>query len=106
MILTTTPTIQGKEITNYIGVVTGDTVIGVNLVRDMFAGIRDIVGGRTASYEKLLRKAKDIAIEEMIENARAQGADAIVGIDLDYEVLGPKGMMLMVSVSGTAIKLV
>ena len=103
MILSTTPTIEGHTIREYKGVVTGETIIGANFVKDFFAGIRDIVGGRSASYEKVLREAKDSALQEMMERANMMGANAIVGIDLDYETIGANGSMLMVAVSGTAV---
>ncbi len=103
MILSTTPTIEGHTIREYKGVVTGETIIGANFVKDFFAGIRDIVGGRSASYEKVLREAKDSALQEMMERASMMGANAIVGIDLDYETIGANGSMLMVAVSGTAV---
>jgi uncharacterized protein YbjQ (UPF0145 family) len=105
MILTTTPSVEGRSIIEYKALVTGETIIGANIFRDFFAGIRDIVGGRSGSYEKVLREAKDIAIQEMIERAKSYGADAIVGIDLDYETLGEKNGMMMVTASGTAVKL-
>jgi uncharacterized protein YbjQ (UPF0145 family) len=104
MIITTTPNIEGKRITEYLGVVTGEAIMGANLFRDIFAGIRDIVGGRSAAYEKELRKAREIAFEEIEEAARNLGANAVVGVDIDYEVLGEKSGMLMVSVSGTAVR--
>lgn len=88
MIISTTPSLEGKRITNYYGVVTGETIIGANLFRDFFAGIRDIVGGRASSYEEVLREAKDAALKEMSERAEAMGANAIVGVDLDYETVG------------------
>lgn len=103
MILSTTPTIEGRTIREYKGVVTGETIIGANILKDFFAGIRDIVGGRTASYEKVLREAKDTSIREMIERAQAMGANAIVGIDIDYETIGETNSMLMVATSGTAV---
>jgi len=103
MILTTTPSIEGKSITRYLGVITGEAVLGANMFKDMFAGIRDIVGGRSGSYEKELRKARQIALDELKEQAEALGANAVVGIDIDYEVLGEKNGMLMVSASGTAV---
>ena len=103
MILSTTPTIEGHTIREYKGVVTGETIIGANFVKDFFAGIRDIVGGRSASYEKVLREAKDSALMEMMERAHMMGANAIVGIDLDYETIGANGSMLMVAASGTAV---
>ncbi len=102
MIVTTTPTVEGKKIVRYLGIVTGDAIMGANLVSDFFASIRDIVGGRAASYERELNKAKEIALREMIEEAQKLGANAIVGVDLDYETVG-KGTMLMVSASGTAV---
>ncbi|MBR6946635.1 MAG: heavy metal-binding domain-containing protein [Muribaculaceae bacterium] len=103
MILTTTPQVEGYTIREYKGVVTGETIIGANFMKDIFAGIRDIVGGRSASYEKVLRKAKDTAMEEMIERAQQMGANAIVGIDIDYETIGESNSMLMVATSGTAV---
>ena len=103
MILTTTPSIEGKSIREYRGVVTGEAILGANLVKDLFAGIRDLIGGRSAAYEQELAKARRIALEELEQAARDLGANAVVGIDLDYEVLGGKGSMLMVSVSGTAV---
>ena len=103
MILSTTPTIEGHTIREYKGVVTGETIIGANILKDFFAGIRDIVGGRTASYEKVLREAKDTSIREMTERAKTLGANAIVGIDIDYETIGETNSMLMVATSGTAV---
>lgn len=103
MILTTTPTIDGKQIREYHGVVTGEAILGANIVRDLFAGIRDIVGGRSGAYEEELRKARQIALDELSERARAAGGNAVVGIDLDYETVGPNQSMLMVSASGTAV---
>ena len=105
MILSTTPTIEGHTIREYKGVVTGESIIGANFVKDFFAGIRDIVGGRSASYEQVLREAKDYAMQEMMERAHMMGANAIVGIDLDYETIGANGSMLMVAASGTAVVL-
>lgn|SRR5574344_1436252 len=105
MIISTTPSLEGKRITNYYGVVTGETIIGANLFRDFFAGIRDIVGGRASSYEEVLREAKDAALKEMSERAEAIGANAIVGVDLDYETVGSNSSMLMVTASGTAVKI-
>ncbi|WP_088324342.1 heavy metal-binding domain-containing protein [Polaribacter tangerinus] len=104
MIITTTPTIENKPATQYLGIVTGETIIGANIFKDFFAGLRDIVGGRSGSYEKVLREAKDSSLKEMEEMAAKLGADAIVGVDLDYETVGPNGGMLMVTASGTAIK--
>ena len=103
MIITTTPSIEGQSITAYHGVVTGEAVLGANLFKDMFAGLRDIVGGRSGSYERELRKARDVAFRELEEVAQRLGANAIVGVDIDYEVLGETNGMLMVSVSGTAV---
>lgn len=103
MLVTTTPTIEGKQITNYLGIVTGETIIGANFVKDFFAGIRNIIGGRSESYEKVLREAKDSALAEMQQRAQQMGANAIVGIDLDYETVGANGSMLMVTASGTAV---
>ncbi len=103
MILTTTPQVEGYTIREYKGVVTGETIIGANFMKDIFAGIRDIVGGRSSSYEKVLRKAKDTAMTEMMERAQAMGANAIVGIDIDYETIGESNSMLMVATSGTAV---
>ena len=103
MLLTTTSVIDGKQIVRYHGLVSGEAILGANIFRDVFAGIRDIVGGRSAAYEKELRRAKDLAIEEMTQQAQAMGANAIVGIDLDYETVGQGGSMLMVSANGTAV---
>ncbi len=103
MELTTTPSMEGRKITRYCGVVAGEAVLGANVFKDMFASVRDIVGGRSGTYEKELRKARQIALEELSEQARELGANAVVGIDLDYEVLGEKNGMLMVSASGTAV---
>ncbi|MBM3280358.1 MAG: heavy metal-binding domain-containing protein [Candidatus Handelsmanbacteria bacterium] len=105
MILTTTPNLDGRRIREYRGIVTGEAIMGANLFRDFFAGIRDIVGGRSAAYEKELDRARQLAMEELTERANQLGADAVVGIDLDYEVIGQAGSMLMVSVSGTAVTL-
>lgn len=103
MILSTTPQIEGYPIREYKGVVTGETIIGANAFKDFFAGIRDIVGGHSASYEKVLREAKDTSLQEMMQRAQALGANAVVGIDLDYETIGPNGSMIMVTASGTAV---
>ena len=103
MLLSTTSVLDGKRITSYHGLVSGEAILGANVFRDLFAGIRDIVGGRSAAYEKELKRAKDIAIEEMVEQARALGANAVIGIDLDFETVGQGGSMLMVSASGTAV---
>ncbi|MGH2592878.1 MAG: heavy metal-binding domain-containing protein [Anaerolineae bacterium] len=104
MLVSTTPTIENKRIVKYLGLVTGEAILGANIFKDLFAGIRDIVGGRSAAYEQELRKAKDIALEEMQQQAAALGANAVVGVDLDYETVG-QGSMLMVSASGTAVVL-
>ena len=100
MIVTTTPGIEGRAITAYHGVVTGETIIGANIFRDLFAGIRDIVGGRSGAYEKVLAEAREQALREMQDRARALGGNAVVGVDLDYEVINN---MLMVSASGTSV---
>jgi uncharacterized protein YbjQ (UPF0145 family) len=105
VIITTTPNIDGQKITAYLGVVTGEAVMGANMFKDMFAGIRDIVGGRSGTYEKELRKARETAFQELEDSADALGANAVVGVDIDYEVLGEKNGMLMVSVSGTAVRI-
>jgi len=105
MLLSTTPSIEGKSITEYKGVVVGEAILGANIFKDLFAGIRDIVGGRSGAYEKEMANARDIAFAEMQERAAALGANAIVGIDIDYEVVGKDGGMMMVSVSGTAVTL-
>ena len=105
MITTTTPSIEGKAIGAYLGVVTGEVIVGANIFRDLFASVRDIVGGRAGSYENVLRDARLQAFRELEAEAREKGADAVVGVDIDYEVLGQGGSMLMVSVSGTAVKL-
>lgn len=103
MILTTTSTIEGRRIREYVGIVTGEAIMGANFFRDLFANIRDIVGGRSGAYEKELARARAIAFEELELEAQRVGANAVIGIDLDYEILGEKGSMLMVSVSGTAV---
>ena len=101
MLITTTTTLDGQRITRYLGLVSGEAILGANVFRDIFASVRDIVGGRSASYEKELRRAKDIAVEEMTAQAAALGATAVIGVDLDYETIGDS--MLMVSASGTAV---
>lgn len=103
MLITTTPTIEGKRIREYRGIVTGEAILGANIFRDVFATVRDIVGGRSASYEKELRAARETALAELTANAQQLGANAVVGVDLDYEVLGQNNGMLMVSVSGTGV---
>ena len=103
MILTTTPQIEGHTIREYKGIVTGETIIGANFVKDFFAGIRDVIGGRSGSYEKVLIEAKETSMKEMTARAQSLGANAIVGIDIDYETIGQNGSMLMVATSGTAV---
>jgi len=103
MIVTTTPGIEGKRISRYIGIVSGEAILGANVFKDIFATVRDIVGGRSATYEAELQKARDIALQELEQRAQAMGANAVVGVDLDYEVLGQSNGMLMVAVSGTAV---
>jgi uncharacterized protein YbjQ (UPF0145 family) len=103
MLITTTPSIEGKRITNYIGLVNGEAIIGANILKDFFAGITDVVGGRSAAYEQGLREAKSMALREMMEQATRLGANAIVGVDLDYQTVGSNGSMLMVSANGTAV---
>ena len=105
MIRSTTPSLQGREILEYKGVVVGEAILGANIFKDIFGAVRDIVGGRAGAYEEELGRARDIAFQEMETEARAMGANAIVGIDIDYEVIGMKGGMMMVSVSGTAVKI-
>lgn len=105
MLITTTQTIEGRKITKYYGIVTGEAIIGANFIKDIFASITDIVGGRSGAYERALREAKDIAIKEMQENARSLGGNAVIAVDLDYENIGKNGGMLMVSASGTAVVL-
>jgi len=105
MIIVTTPTLEGSRVRQYLGLVTGEAILGANIFKDFFAGIRDIVGGRSAAYEKELRMARDIAIQEMQEAAEAMGGNAVIGVDIDYEniSMGQGGGMLMVSASGTAV---
>ena len=105
MILTTTPSVEGRPIREYKGIVTGEAILGANVFKDVFAGIRDLVGGRSGTYERELGRARQIALGELEQSARDLGANAIVGIDLDYEVLGQSNGMLMVSASGTAVRL-
>ena len=104
MLITTTTQLDRMRIVDYLGVVSGEAILGANIFRDLFAGVRDIVGGRSAAYEQELRRAKEIALQEMTEQAAALGATAVVGVDLDYETLGANGGMLMVSASGTAVR--
>lgn len=103
MILSTTSQLEGRPVVRYLGIVTGEAILGANIFRDLFAGIRDIVGGRSAGYEKELQRARRIALEELEERAAELGANAVIGVDLDYEVLGGGNGMLMVSASGTAV---
>ena len=103
VIVTTTPTVEGRKITSYQGIVTGEAIMGANIFKDLFAGIRDIVGGRSATYERELRRAREMALEEMMASAAEKGANAVVGVDLDYETVGGNASMLMVTVSGTAV---
>ncbi|HIX74599.1 MAG TPA: heavy metal-binding domain-containing protein [Candidatus Parabacteroides intestinipullorum] len=104
MLVTTTSTLEGREIVDYLGIVSGETIIGANLFKDFFAGIRDIVGGRSGSYEDVLREAKETALREMSEQAERMGANAVIGVDLDYETVGSSGSMLMVTAAGTAVR--
>ena len=101
--MTTTPSLEGRQITRYIGIASGEAIVGANIFRDLFASVRDIVGGRAGAYENVLQEARETALAEMSENARRQGANAVVGVDLDYEILGKEGSMLMVCASGTAV---
>lgn len=103
MLLSTTNNIEGKTITTYYGIVSGETIIGANIFKDIFAGIRDIIGGRSDSYEKVLREAKETALQEMSQQALRMGANAVIGVDLDYETVGSSGSMLMVTACGTAV---
>ena len=103
MLVTTTHTLEGKKIVKYLGMVSGEAILGANIFKDFFAGIRDIVGGRSAAYEKELRHAKEIATSEMLEQAKFLGGNAVIGVDLDYETIGQGGSMLMVSANGTAV---
>ena len=105
MIITTTPNIEGRQIAQYMGVVTSQTIIGANFFKDIFAGLRDFFGGRSGTYERVLEEAKQYAMNELIQKAQAIGANAVVGVDLDYETVGANGSMLMVSISGTAVRL-
>lgn len=105
MLLTTTPSVEGKKIVTYYGIVSGETIIGANAIRDFMAGLRDFFGGRSGTYEEVLRKAKNTALEEMANKAERMGANAVVGIDLDYETVGSSSSMLMVTCSGTAVRI-
>lgn len=103
MLVTTTPDVQGKRIVRYVGLVSAETIIGANFFKDVFAGIRDFIGGRSGTYEKVLRDAKEQALHEMQQEAFSLGANAVVGVDLDYETIGTNGSMLMVVATGTAV---
>lgn len=103
MLVTTTPSIEGKRIVRYCGVVAGEAILGANIFKDLFAGLRDIVGGRSGSYERELQRAREIALQELEERAQSVGGNAVIGVDLDYEVLGQNNSMLMVTASGTAV---
>jgi len=104
MLVSTTTTLQDRKITKYLGLVSGEAILGANIFKDLFAGIRDIIGGRSAAYEKELKKAKDLATEEMVQQVKALGGNAVIGVDIDYETISPgSGSMLMVAVSGTAV---
>jgi len=103
MIVTSTHNVDGRQVERYLGIVTGEAIMGANLFLDLFASIRDVVGGRSAAYEKELTRARDIAIQEMVSRAEQMGGNAVLGVDLDYEVLGQRNGMLMVSASGTAV---
>lgn len=105
MLITTTNGVEGKRITHYYGLVSGETVIGANLIKDFFASITDIVGGRSGAYERVLKEAKDTAVAEMVQQAQAKGANAIIGVDLDYETIGSESSMLMVTACGTAVRI-
>jgi uncharacterized protein YbjQ (UPF0145 family) len=103
VLLSTTTVLEGRPVTRYLGIVTGEAIIGANIFRDLFAAVRDVVGGRSATYEKALGEAREVALAEMQRRAVELGANAVIGIDIDYEVLGQNNGMLMVSVSGTAV---
>jgi uncharacterized protein YbjQ (UPF0145 family) len=105
MLMSTTTIIEGRPVREYLGIVTGEVIVGANIFKDLFASVRDIVGGRSGSYESTLRDARKTALDEAAQEAKALGADAVIGVDLDYEVLGQGGSMLMVTASGTAVKL-
>lgn len=105
MLLTTTPNVEGQNVDEYLGLVVGEAIMGANIVKDFFAGIRDIVGGRSASYENELSNAREMALKDLQNQAASLGANAVIGIDFDYEVVGQSGSMLMVSISGTAVRL-
>jgi len=104
MIVTTTNTLDGQPIAQYLGIVTGEAILGANIMKDLFAGVRDLVGGRSAAYERELAQARELAISEMTEKAQSMGANAIIAVDIDYETIGSNGSMLMVAASGTAVR--
>ena len=105
MIVTTTHTVEGRQIVEYLGIVTGEVILGANMFRDLFASLRDVFGGRSGAYEQVLERGRREAILEMVDKGRQLGGDALVGVDLDYQVLGKRGSMLMIAVNGTAVKL-
>jgi len=105
MIVTTTHAVEGRPVQDYLGVVAGEAILGANVFRDLFAGVRDIVGGRSGSYEEVLRRGRETALAELADEARKLGANAVVAVDLDYETVGSAGSMLMVTASGTAVRL-
>jgi uncharacterized protein YbjQ (UPF0145 family) len=105
MIITSTDAVEGRKVTQHLGIVSGEAILGANMFRDLFANVRDILGGRSGAYEKALKEARDIALREMEDEAASRGADAVVAVDLDYEVIGDRGSMLMVSANGTAVRL-
>lgn len=105
MLITTTNNIEGKPVQTYLGIVTAEAIIGANIFKDLFAGIRDIIGGRSATYERVIEEAKNNAMNELIQKAQALGATAIIGVDLDFETIGSGGSMLMVVATGTAVRL-
>jgi uncharacterized protein YbjQ (UPF0145 family) len=104
MIVTTTNTLDGQPVQQYLGIVCGEAILGANIMKDLFAGVRDLVGGRSSTYERELARARDIALQEMQEAAQQRGANAVIGVDIDYETVGSGGSMLMVTASGTAIR--
>lgn len=105
MIVTTTNNIEGRSVRTYLGVISSETIIGANIFKDILGGLRDVIGGRSGTYERVMQEAKENAMRELVEKAEALGADAVIGIDLDFETVGASGSMLMVSASGTAVKL-
>ena len=105
MIVTTTNGVEGKKTVEYLGLVNGEAILGAHVFKDIFAGFRDFFGGRSGSYEKTLKEARDVALEELQKEAESLGANAVVGVDVDYEIIGEKGSMIMVAISGTAVKI-